>query len=140
MAPVPPPTLRKLLAAMPDRAEGQSCKDWFAWRGGDKLPNGSIAMPWCEYGPNFDALWAALRAANALDDTDYMRWAMLAEYNEGRRSLAEAPRDDIAKWLLAVYRRERFVGGLWADEMIKGRLQQAVARLVELDGAQQQGV
>jgi hypothetical protein len=136
---MPPTTLRVLLAAMPDRAEGRSCEGWFAWRGGDKLPDGSITMPWCEYGPRFEALWAALHAANALDDTDYMNWNALAEYNEGKRNLAEAPRGDIAKWLLAVYRRERFVGGLWADEMAKGRLKQAIARLVELDGATKQG-
>ena len=137
---MPPAALRELLAAMPDTVGRGSCEGWFHWRGGDKLPNGSIAMPWCEYGPHFDALWAALRAANGLDDTDYMRWSALADYNEGRRSLAEASRGDIAKWLFAVYRRERFVGGLWADEMTKGRLKQAIARLVELDGARRQGV
>lgn len=137
---MPPATLRALLAAMPDRAERESCEGWFAWKGGDRLPNGTITMPWCEYGPNFEALWAALRAANALDDTDYVRWTGLADYNEGRRNLVEAPRADIAKWLFAVYRRERFVGGLWADEMVKGRLKQTIARLVELDSAQDQGV
>jgi len=137
---MPTTSLRALLAAMPERAEGQSCQGWFAWRGGDKLGDGSITMPWCDYGPNFEALWSALRAANALDDTDYMRWAALADYNSRRWRITEAPRADIAKWLLAVYRQERFVGGLWADELAKGRLKQAVARLVELDGAPRPGV
>jgi len=137
---MPSAALRAVLESFPDRVGGESGAGWFAWRGGDEQPDGSTRMRWCDYGPKFAALWSALRAANGLDDTDYMRWPALADYNAGRRSLAEAPRADIAKWLFAVYRQERFVEGLWADELANGRLKQAVKRLVELDDVPEQGV
>ncbi len=125
--------LRAVLAALPESVGKDACEGWFRWRGGEKLPDGSITMPWCEYGPRFDALWAALRQAGALDDTDYMRWPGLKDYQSGAKRIADAPRSDVAKWLFAVYRSARFVEGGWADHLRLGRLKEAVARLVELD-------
>ncbi len=125
--------LRALLAALPVSVGKDSCEGWFRWCGGEKLPNGSISMPWCEYGPRFDALWAALRRAGALDETDYMRWPGLRDYQSGAKRIADAPRSDVAKWLFAVYRSARFVEGGWADQLRLGRLKEAIARLVDLD-------
>jgi len=125
--------LRAVLAALPESVGKDACEGWFRWRGGEKLPDGSMSMPWCEYGPRFDALWAALRQAGALDDTDYGRWPGLKDYLSGARRIADAPRSDLAKWLFAVYRQERFAEGLWAEQLQLGRLRDAVARLVALD-------
>ncbi|MBL8661407.1 MAG: hypothetical protein JNM29_01220 [Candidatus Odyssella sp.] len=125
--------LRAVLAALPESVCKDACEGWFRWRGGEKLPDGSISMPWCEYGPRFDALWAALRQVGALDDTDYGRWPGLTDYLSGAKRIADAPRSDVAKWLFAVYRSARFVEGGWADQLRLGRLKEAVARLAELD-------
>lgn len=125
--------LRAVLAALPESVGKDACEGWFRWRGAEKLPDGSISMPWCEYGPRFDALWAALRQAGALDDTDYGRWPGLTDYLSGAKRIADAPRSDVAKWLFAVYRSARFVEGGWADQLRLGRLKEAVARLAELD-------
>ncbi len=119
--------LRAMLAAWPGEIGADACAGWFAWRGGGS------AEPWCEYGPRFDELWAALRRAGALDESDYMRWPGLADYESGRRRMADAPRGDIAKWLFAVYRQERFVTGLWAKQLRQGRLKDAIARWVALN-------
>lgn len=125
--------LRALLAALPVSVGKDACEGWFRWRGGEKLPDGSISMPWCEYGPRFDEFWAALRQAGALDETGYMRWPGLKDYQSGAKRIADAPRSDVAKWLFAVYRSARFVEGGWADQLRLGRLKGAIARLVELD-------
>lgn len=63
-----------------------------------------------------------------------MRWPDLDEYTQGRRRIAEAPRNDLGKWLFAVYRQERFVTGLWAEKFRNGDLKAAVRRLLALDG------
>lgn len=128
-----PALLRAALASFPDEVGEESCEGWFRWRGGEKHPDGSIAMPRCEYGPRFEALWSALRQAGALDETDYGRWPGLKDYRSGARRIADAPRSDLAKWLFAVYRQERFAEGLWAEQLRLGRLRDAVARLVALD-------
>ncbi len=125
--------LRTLYAAIPDAIGADSCAGWFAVRAPEPRTGASAGEPWFDYGPRFDELWAALRGANALDDAEYMRWPALADYNEGRRRLSDAPRGDLAKWLFAVYRQERFLTGLWAGELARGRLKEAIARLIALD-------
>lgn len=100
------------------------------WSG---CPDGSLSAPWYECGERFDALWEALSRLGALDETDYMRWPGLDEYTEGRRRIAEAPRNDLGKWLFAVYRRERFVTGLWVGKLRDGELKAAVRRLLALE-------
>lgn len=125
--------LSAVLATFPETDGEEACEGWFDWRGGDERPDGSDTMPWCQYGPRMDALWAALKRAGALDDADYMRWPALEDYHAGRKHIAEAPRSDLGKWLFAVYRQERFVEGLWAEQLRHGRLKDAVARLIALE-------
>ena len=125
--------LRAMLASLPSETNEDSCEGWFCWRGGERRPDGVIMMPWCEYGPRFDAFWAALRRAGALDEGDYGLWPGLHDYQSGAKRIADAPRSDVAKWLFAVYRSARFVEGGWADQLRLGRLKGAITRLVELD-------
>ena len=125
--------LRAILATFPKTVGEDACEGWFHWGGGERRPDGSITMPWCEYGPRFHAFWAALRQAGALDDTDYKNWPALDDYLSGRKRIADAPRSDLRKWLFAVYRLGRFIEGSWADQLRLGRLEQALARLVDLD-------
>lgn len=125
--------LRAVLAALPKSVGEDGCEGWFQWGGGERRPDGSITMPWCEYGPRFHAFWAALKQAGALDDAGYDTWPARDDYLTGRKRIADAPRCDLRKWLFAVYRLGRFVEGGWADHLRLGRLEQAIARLVELD-------
>lgn len=120
--------LEALLAAVPDPVDENGCEGWFAWHGLEPRPGGAVAMPWCRYGPRFDEFWDALQELGALDDTDYMKWPALADYEEGRLKIGEAPRADLGKWLFAVYRQERFVTGLWAGKLHKGELGAAARR------------
>ena len=125
--------LRAILATLPEEVDEDACEGWFHWHGGERLPNCSIMLPWCEYGPRFDAFWAALQRCGALDQTDYNNWPALADYLSGRKRIADAPRSDLGKWLFAVYRLGRFVEGSWADQLRLGRLKEAIARLAELE-------
>ncbi len=124
--------LAALLAVLPDPVDENGCAGWFAWHGLEPLPGGALALPWCEYGPRFDEFWSALQELGALDDTDYMAWPALGDYEGGRLRIADAPRDDLGKWLFAVYRQERFVTGLWAGKLHKGELGAAARRMLSL--------
>ena len=126
--------LRALLAAIPAKIGEGSCPGWFTVHGPKTLADGSITSPHCVYGPRFNELWAALKRAGALDDTDYMKWPGLADYETWRKRIADAPRGDLGKWLFAVYRRERFAEGLWAKELADGPLKEAISRLIVLRG------
>jgi hypothetical protein len=126
--------LGEFLASIPDGAGEAACEGWFKFHEAKPLADGSFAPPWVEYGPRFKALWEALRRSGSLDDAEYTKWPALQDYESGARRLADAPRNDIGKWLFAVYRQERFVTGLWANKLRTGEIKTALARLIALDG------
>jgi hypothetical protein len=105
---------------------------WFEWKGGDKLPDGTIQVPWCDYGPRMAEFWAVLGQLDALDEESYGAWAELEEYAQGRKRIGAAPRDHLGKWLFAVYRGNRFVEGLWADRLLAGDFKAPALRLAAL--------
>lgn len=126
----------RVLAAFRDRL-GDPSFVFGRWRGGDRLPDGSIQVPWYELSDGAQAFIAA--AAGAGWVTPAADWVAWQRTPEAQRLLA-GPTETIAaasvaqleKLLTTFVRGERFADGTLEAAFASGRLLAIVRRAAEL--------
>lgn len=100
------------------------------WRGGERLDDGSIAMPW------MDTSGVVLRAASAAAGVGaivvfaWPQWSGLDRYRDPT-AFTGAPIADVARALTAMVRSDRFSEGSLAGAADAGLLQAAILRLLD---------
>jgi hypothetical protein len=106
------------------------------WMGGDRLPDGSIRMPYYDLSPEVLAFTAAAAGAGWVTPAvDWMRWVGT---DEAKRlltepsALAAATPADLERVLTALVRGERFNDGTLEGAWERGILTAVVRRAAEL--------
>ncbi len=124
------------IALLTDLAEGRRpIEDFAIARGGDRLPDGSIAMPWVDYTPLVDRLWPALAAAgfdpNAV--LDYGRWQKpFGAGVDDPATIAAMSADDLRHLIVRFRRGERFSEGFHRHLLASGAMLAAFRRVREV--------
>lgn len=108
------------------------------WRGGGRLADGSIEMPWFERSARLDALLGAIGAAGFVTPGfDWMAWLGSPEgaaFRDEPGHIERASEQDLAHLFTAIIRGDRFTEGNVAGAVESGVMARAVRRLGELIG------
>ena len=104
------------------------------WAGGERLPDGSIQMPWYELSPEPAQFVDDVRGAGWVTPFDWPAWLSSPDGERLVRdpqAVADASPDDLGRLLTALVRQERFGDGTLAAANDSGLLA-AIARRAEI--------
>jgi hypothetical protein len=91
-------------------------------------------LPWATYLPPMDRLWEVLFAAAPVPDDakDYVAWIDRHPDAADPAVIAAFDYEDLAMFVFAIRRRERFSEGLWEEMLDRGIFAAVLARLIAL--------
>jgi len=96
----------------------------FAWRGGDRRPDGVITMPWVDYAEPVRSFLADAGRLGFIVVFDWPAWVPTAErIQSSPEEMAGASLFELAKLLTLHIRRDRFVEGHLANALEAGWIQ-----------------
>ena len=98
-------------------------------RGGDRLPDGSISMPYVDYAPEVSRLLDALYERNVVLPFDWSAWLEEAERYLDPAAVAAASLLDVRRLLTLHVRQERFCDGHFAEMVESGHIAAVLRRL-----------
>jgi len=114
-------------------ASGDCWPGYFIWRSAQLSQDGSLTLPYPNYGPKMEALWEAFTAAGFdAGPADYLTWLRAQESPYDPSVIERYERSDIEMLLLAVRRGERFGDGHWAAMLKDGVFLAVAKRCLEL--------
>ena len=116
--------LRQALAAL------EADDDHGTWRGGERLDDGSIAMPWMDTSDVVLRAAAAASGVGAIVVFAWPQWSGLDRYRDPA-AFTGAPIADVARAITAMVRSDRFSEGSLAGAADAGVLPAALHRLLE---------
>ena len=99
------------------------------WRGGERLDDGSIAMPWMDTSEVVLRATAAASGVGAIVVFAWPQWPDLDRYRDPA-AFTDAPIADVARAFTAMVRSDRFSEGSLAGAADAGLLQAALRRLL----------
>ena len=103
------------------------------WRGGDKKPDGSIAMPWMEYGQQVLDFIRACGVNGWLEPFDWMAWLPEALYLHDHSEVLETASVETLRKLLTLHiRRDRFFEGHLANMIEDGHIAAILRRMAAI--------
>lgn len=138
----------KLLRLASHRPALERGFDFGAWEGGDRLPDGSIQMPWYRLSDDAEALLRDFADAGWIEPFDWPAWVQTAK---GRQLMTEpaavedASAQELGRLLTSLVRGERFGDGTLEQAYETGiltaiacRAEALVAELADDDGGLRQ--
>lgn len=103
------------------------------WRGGDKKPDGSIAMPWMEYDQQVLDFIRACGVNGWLEPFDWMVWLPEAQYLHDHPEVLETASVETLRKLLTLHiRRDRFFEGHLANMIHDGHIAAILRRMAAI--------
>jgi hypothetical protein len=106
----------------------------YVWRGGDRLPDGSIQMPYVEYAREVEALVGDLYECGFIVPFDWAKEArQLEQLHENEQAMNSASLEVVVKLFTLHVRADRFNEGNLAHAFDRGWITQLLRRLMEID-------
>lgn len=102
----------------------------YTWHGGER-DEGTHTMPFVAYDERVSAVISLLYEMGVVVVFDWMNWDGVRRFGDAE-GLASAPGADVARWLTALVRSERFGEGSIAATLDDGRFLAALVRLVQV--------
>lgn len=122
--------LEAVAALLPD-VERAAARET-VWKGGERLPDGAVQMPYVEHAPELRRLLEALGARHVTYVFDWPAWAGDARRLEEPAALATASLDEVRRLLTLHVRADRFDEGHLAGVLRAGHLSAILRRLAAI--------